>query len=51
MTARKPSRNGLLLPPSKLLPLVEQSPNGSSGNPDYKKLRLQFPPLGSNHSA
>lgn len=44
-TARKPSQNGLLFPPCKLLPLLEQSLNGSSGNSEYKKLRLEFPPL------
>lgn len=41
-TARKHFQNGLLLPPSKLLPLLEQSINGYSGNPDYKKLKLGF---------
>lgn len=44
-TAREPPQNGLLFPPCKLLPLLEQSLNGSSGNSEYKKLRPELSPL------
>lgn len=49
-TARQRFQNGLLLPPSKLLPLLEQNLNGYSGNSDCRNLRVWFSSLCSNAS-